>query len=443
MKIGQYKKTYNNHIEFFAEGDDYYGRYLGMIDSAEHSVHLQTYIFKEDAFGQQVIRALLRCVERGVKVYLLIDSVGSFDFSTQSEERLKAAGLYFCRFNGIRIRWLGQWGRRLHHKVLLVDNDKVMVGGINVISDSYLNNTRTPHQLDFAVYLEGPVTADVTDYCQMIFSKACRQKLNFKDSRRQKRKEFPNGITLQIAINDWIHRRWQITRQYSQVTKAAQSEIMIVNSYFFPRRKFMKQLKAAAARGVKVKLILPRFSDWPSYVKATQYLYAYFFKNNIEVYEWKASILHGKMAIIDNSWSTIGSFNLNYTSYQQNLEMNVDVFDEGFNKMLTEKIQKYIQEGCEKINPETFLEHAGLLTKASRFFFYIILALVANFSIGIAFQVDGETSKTKKVLLVGASIIFFIIGVIGVVLPLIPGTPFLIISLLLICRQIAKNNVQV
>ncbi|AGH94575.1 phospholipase D-like domain-containing protein [Pseudobdellovibrio exovorus] len=443
MNLSFFKKTDGNHIEFFQEGDDYYTRYLQMIDEAQSSIHLQTYIFKEDAFGQQVIRALIRSAERGVKVYVLIDSVGSFDFSRQAEERLKEAGIYFCRFNGIRIRWLGQWGRRLHHKVLLTDHERAIIGGINVISESYLDSQKVPHQLDFAVYLEGPVATDLTRYCQLIFSKACKLKLKFPDPRLEPRTEFPDGVALQISINDWIYRRWQITRLYSQLTKVANREIIIVNSYFFPRKKFMKQLKAAAERGVRVRLILPRFSDWPSYVKATQYLYAYFLKNKIEVYEWKSSILHGKLALIDGTWSTIGSFNLNYTSYQQNLEMNVNVFDPAFNQKLNQQLQKYMDEGCEKINSSTFLEKADWMTKASRFFFYIILSLVANFSIGIAFQIEEGRGMTRKFITVGVSIIFFIIGVMGLMLPLIPGTPFLIVSLLLICRQIAKNNVQV
>lgn len=433
-----FNKTKNNHIKFVLEGDVYYEHYLNLIQNAKQSIHLQTYIFENDKFGQAVQTELKKAAQKGVEVYLLIDSVGSMNFGELPEKELVEAGVHFCRFNGLQFKWLGQWGRRLHHKVLLVDHIQALIGGINVVSSSY-KEKEMPHQLDFAVYIEGPVTAALTKYCQVVFSKSSKKRIKYKKDVTQRKLDI-NGVELKISINDWIYQRWQITKQYSELTKTAKKEIIILNSYFFPRKKFMKQLAAAAKQGVRVRLILPKISDWPSYVLATQYLYNYFLKNNVEIYQWKESIMHGKMATIDGSWSTIGSFNLNYTSYQQNLEMNVDIYSHSFTEQLNKKLQQLVDSGCEKIDASEFIEKAPFKIRFLRFVCYIILNLVANFSIGLAFQEEEKRSRFYKRFRIAASLSFFILGIIGAILPVMPGIPFFIVSLLLVYRQVIFNN---
>ncbi len=441
MRTNFFHTTKNNHVDFFQEGDDYYNRYIDLIQNAKRSIHLQTYIFESDKFGQRVHTELIAAAKRNIKVYVLADTVGSNNLSHEASLQLQEAGVHFCRFNGVQFKWLYQWGRRLHHKVLLIDHQKAFIGGINVTSAWYDDQTLLP-QLDFAVYIEGPVTYGLTRYCQLIFKKAGQNKINFEIPKESDCLVHPQGHELKISINDWVFRRWQITRQYSRLTRVANSEITIINSYFFPRRKFMKQLAQAAKRGVRVRLILPRISDWPSYVLASQYLYSYFLKNGIEIYEWKKSILHGKLATIDGQWSTVGSFNLNYTSYQQNLEMNVDISSQHFTKNISKQIEDIITKGSEKINAMEFVENVSFKLKFQRFFFYIILSLVANFSIGLIFQEDENAKQGRlySMLRVTASVVLFITGIVGLIMPIMPGIPFLIVSFLLVYRQILFNN---
>lgn len=438
MKAEFFSRTNFNHIKFVLEGDVYYEQYLNLIKNAQQSIHLQTYIFENDLFGQEVQNELINASLRGVQIYLLIDSVGSMNFSTESEQNLLRAGINFCRFNGVQFKWLGQWGRRLHHKILLVDASKALIGGINVVSASFKNPT-VPHQLDFAVYLEGPVTVGLTLYCQTIFNRAGSRRSKFKKDNKLRNID-PEGVELKISINDWIFQRWHITKQYSEITREAKKEIIILNSYFFPRKKFMKQLAAAAKNGVKVKLILPKISDWPSYVLATQYLYNYFLKNDVEIYQWTKSIMHGKMATVDGQWSTIGSFNLNYTSYQQNLEMNVDIFSAQFTEQLNNKIKMIIDTGCEKVTTADFIDKASLKTRVLRFVCYVLLNLIANFSIGLAFQEEEKRRVFLKRLHIGASLLFLILGTLGMLAPSLPSFLLFLTGFLLLYRQNKYND---
>lgn len=433
-----FKKTNGNLIQFFKESEEYYQQYLDLIQSAQKSIHLQTYIFHDDKFGRAVINALKSASRRQVKIYLLIDSLGSFSLSEYVERELIEAGINFCWFNFVHLKRLGQVGRRLHHKVLLVDDQKAIIGGINVISDSFQTDGK-PHQLDFAVLIEGPVIEDLTTYCRHIFNKSSKTKIKFENSFVTS-VAYSNGVDLKISINDWIYQRWQITRQYSELTNSAEKEITILNSYFFPRRKFMKQLSRASKRGVRIRLILPELSDWPWYVLASQYLYSYFLKNGVEIYQWKQSVLHGKLATIDGKWSTIGSFNLNYTGYQQNLEMNVAVYSAEFTENLNFEIEKMLKDGCEKIEMAQFIEKASLKTRALRFICYIGLQIIANLSVGIALQEEKNRNRFIKAIFVITALVLMLLGIIGSVVPSIPGTFFLILAITLLMFQVLLNN---
>lgn len=437
MENNFFEISKNNQVQFFCEGPGYYEKYLTLIRNSKQSIQLQTYIFMMDDFGSQVHSELIKASKRGVLVYLLVDSVGSRLLSIEAEQSLINAGIYFLRFNQMKIKSLRSWGRRLHHKILIVDNETGFIGGINVLSSN--EEDFGSSQLDFALLLKGPVLTRIIQYCQKIFQKASPQKIQFPQLEREVSDQ--GSATLKILINDWVFRRWQITRQYSHLTKKAKNEITIINSYFFPRKAFMNQLVDAAKRGVKVRLILPKFSDWPSYILASEFLYTYFLKNGVEIYLWKKSILHGKLATIDENWATIGSFNLNYTSYQQNLEMNVNIYSEEFTSNLKKEIEAIIQNGCEKLDPKDFINHTSLKIRFLRFFYYIVLATIANFSIGVIFQESKKKEKRSFALLrIVLAIIFFILGIAGLLLPFFPGLPFLGMSFLLMGKQIYQNK---
>lgn len=436
MEHNFFQLSKNNDVRFFKDGPDYRDEYLRLIRNAKSIIHLQTYIFKMDSFGKEVHHELINAAQRGVQVYLLIDRVGSRLFDNDAGVALKNAGVYFLKFNDIQLKWLYSWGRRLHHKILLVDDLFAFIGGINVSIELAPLNTQ---QLDFAVLLRGPAIKRLSEYCQVIFKKASPKKINFPPVVESP--PVDNGIELKILVNDWVYRRWQITKQYSQITKSAKNDITIISSYFFPRKSFMKELVHASRRGVRVRLILPKLSDWPSYVKASEFLYDYFLKNGVEIYLWKKSVLHGKLATVDRNWITIGSFNLNYTSYQQNLEMNVNVYSGNFATLVHQEIEEIIISGCEKLDPEKFIEKCSFRIKALRLIDYLILSFIANCSIGLTYQENNRREhKFYNIVRIVSSLIFFVLGVFLIIFPIFPGIPFLIISILLIYKQFMTNK---
>ncbi len=434
-----FKMSHYNSVTLLKDGQMYQKDYLSLIKNAKKTIHLQTYIFMIDDFGTLVREELIAASKHGVKIYLLLDSIGSRLLDLKSEKKLREAGVIVERFNKIQFIWPYSWGRRLHHKILLVDDKFCIIGGINV--QGVTPSSETTQQLDFALLIKGPVLTKLTLYCQFLFLKSSRKKIHFAHHKRPEILQDFKGVDCKILINDWVYRRWQISRQYAHLTKKAKNEITIINSYFFPRKIFMKQLVEAAARGVRVRLILPKFSDWSKYILASEFLYSYFLKNGVEIYLWKNSILHGKLATIDGKFTTVGSFNLNYTSYQQNLEMNVNIYSKTFTQDVQKEIEWIIENGCEKLDAKIFIEKATYTKRFERFFYYIVLAVIANFSIALTYQENSKyPSKVTNQIRIGSSMVFFLLGVMGILYSFLPSMTLILLGLILLIQQLFLNK---
>jgi cardiolipin synthase len=136
-----------------------------------------------------------------------------------------------------------------------------------------------------------------------------------------------------------------------QAIKNAKTSIYITGSYFLPGTKLRTALINAARHGVEVHLILAGVSDVPVFQTATSWLYDLFFRNKIKIYEWEKSVLHGKGSVVDGSWATIGSFNLNHLSAYGSIELNIDVLDEAFSKTFQLDLKTVIETGCKQVFP--------------------------------------------------------------------------------------------
>lgn len=345
-------------IELVHSGEDYFTRLERIILESKSEIHIQTYIFEYDNIGKKIIAALKEAARRNVKIYILLDGFGSFSFPKHVLNDL--------RQNGINIRFFAPLfsansfylGRRLHHKVVVADKKIALIGGIN-IADKYLGNDIVPAWLDYAVQLQDEkIGASLANLCWDIYHK----------KRRVNRKKiasvvsYNEEIAVSVLQNDWLKRKNEILKAYIKSIGEAKKEIIIVGSYFLPGRKLVATLKKASKNKVKIKLILSGISDLPMARRASCHLYSKLLRYNIELYEWKSSILHGKAAVVDNNWTTIGSFNLNNLSSFASIEMNVGINSAEFsNNYLTHLNQ--IMAQCQRITPESLELSYGLFPK--------------------------------------------------------------------------------
>jgi cardiolipin synthase len=340
--------TIHNKVVLVRGGKKYFDVLEHIINRAHTILHLQMYIFNDDETGSRIINALLKAAERGVQIFIVLDGYASRTISKSSIENLKSAGINFRWFNPIFKSRYFYFGRRLHHKVVVADASVGLVGGVN-ITNRY-NDFNAPAWLDWALYVRGDVCLQLNKICAEIWTKSHWGK------RRATRFIHPmktimhnENCLVRARVNDWVRGKKQITKTYIEMLKKAQHSVIIISSYFLPGTLIKKYLKAAAKRGVKIKIIVAGVSDVPLAKQAERHMYNWLLKNEIEIYEYKKTVLHGKLSTYDERFVTVGSYNINNVSAYASIELNLDVMGEAFAKKTGTVLQKIIRDDCTQI----------------------------------------------------------------------------------------------
>ena len=343
----------NNSISLVRSGLEYFDRLEEIIQSAKDRIHLQVYIYEDDQTGKQIARALIAAAKRGVKVFLVADGYASQDLSDSFVERMEWEGIRFRYFNPLLKSKYFYFGRRMHHKIVVVDGEKAMVGGIN-ISNNYNDTVEHTAWLDWALYVEGEVAARLETVCEDL------RKFEIIDATRthfRRRKLILPDQTVGIRINDWVRGKKDITATYLKMLRNARSHITIVSSYLLPGKLLRRNLKVAAKRGIKIRLVMAGMSDVLIAKHAERYMYRWLLRNKLEIYEYHKNILHGKMAVCDAEWLTLGSYNVNNISAYASIELNLDVHYPEFARQVEDNIESIIRKDCRKITVQEFKRH--------------------------------------------------------------------------------------
>ncbi len=345
FKANEYHKAASARLVH--SGNDYFETLETLIHSATDTLHLQTYIFEEDETGRRIANALIDAASRGVKIYMLLDAFGSKSLSRKFVNDIRLSGIHLRFFSPFFSFQSTYFGRRLHHKVIVADQNIALIGGIN-IADKYHGSATELPWLDYAIILKGSICEDSDNLCKQVFGRRFIANRNKKNSRQNPKDD---NIFVRIRENDRLRRKNQISHSYLQAIQNAKKSIYITGSYFLPGTKLRKALINTARRGVEVNLIMAGVSDVQIFQTATRWLYDLLLRKGIKIYEWEKSVLHGKVAVVDGAWATIGSFNLNQLSAYGSIELNIDVLDEEFSKAFQLHLQSVIETGCKQVLP--------------------------------------------------------------------------------------------
>jgi cardiolipin synthase len=345
-----------NAITLLENGQAYFPALEADIDGASREVLLQTYIFAPDATGRRIADALMRAVGRGVTVRVLVDGFGGRAFLRDLLGVLRAAGIEVLIFRrelrllSIRRHRL----RRMHCKVAVIDGRVAFVGGINIVDDFDAEAPGHP-RYDYAVRIEGALLEPILGMSRRLW-----RQVSWASLRRRLHGQGGAGAIARAAgevraaflARDNLRHRNAIENAYLDAIGRASEEILIANAYFFPGRRFRHALLDAAARGVKVTLLLQGLADHPIAQYAIRALYPLFLGNSIRIFEYRRSILHAKVAVIDRHWATVGSSNIDPFSLLMAREANVAIDDAGFAVMLAASLEAAIREGAEELRRE-------------------------------------------------------------------------------------------
>ena len=385
-----------NQFTLLENGEEFFPRVFECIAAAEREVVLETFIWFDDKVGKGLQTALITAGNRGVQIDVTIDDYGSPDLSPEFLQALAAAGVRVHVFDpGPRLwGWRTNLFRRMHRKIVVVDGARAFVGGIHYSAD-HLADFGPLGKQDYAVEIVGPIVGSIHSFvtralvdgqrnAQSTFWGRLRdrfsaqaqtlvQTLRPSDTLPAPPPESAQGDAAGIFVTrDNRKHTTDIERHYRIAIRASHHRIIIANAYFFPGYRLLKELRKAARRGVEVRLILQGEPDMAIVKTAASMLYHHLLGAGILIYEYRDRPLHGKVAVFDNTLSTVGSSNLDPLSLALNLEANVLIKDHAFNRHLAERLEFLISNSCKQILISD-IEESGRWRVIRSFFLFHLL----------------------------------------------------------------------
>ncbi len=342
-------------MRLLENGEDYFPAVFDAINAACDEIILETFILFEDKIGKELHALLIAAARRGVRIDMLVDGFGSSDLTPPFVDALTQAGVRLRVFDparrvmGLRFNVL----RRMHRKIVVVDAQQAFVGGINFSFD-HMRDFGPEAKQDYAVEVHGPIVAQIHRFVRASADgSAPRDAQGAEAAGPTVRAQDAQGSAEMIFVTRDNHRHPNgVERQYRAAIRAARERVVLANAYFFPGFRLLRQMRRAARSGVQVTLILQGEPDMPIAKVAARLLYGYLQTAGVQIYEYCDRPLHGKVAVVDDAWSTVGSSNLDPTSLSLNLEANLVIRDKAFARHLGERLQYLITNQCTAIEPE-------------------------------------------------------------------------------------------
>jgi cardiolipin synthase len=359
-----------HQIRLIEGGQAYFEALEAALEQARSQVHIETYIFDFHGAAARVAEALERAALRGVRVWVVVDGVGTLALTPAWRERFARAGVDWRIYSPLGTLGLlipSRW-RRLHRKLCVIDGHLAFCGGINILDDWYdpHHGTLLQPRLDFAVCARGALVQQMQETMAQLWWR-------IEGVRHARQQQFPEAFSsfraaglhapwvqqteptevhlvakAGLLLRDNVLNRTQIERAYLKAIGAARHEIVIANAYFLPGRRLRKALIHAAQRGVRVRLLLQGRYEYFMQYHAARPVYGVLLDAGVEIHEYTASFLHAKVAVVDpdndRPWATVGSSNLDPLSLLLAREANVVVADKAFAKQLYQRLSLAIEQ---------------------------------------------------------------------------------------------------
>jgi cardiolipin synthase len=317
-----------NRVEVLKNGVRFFPSMLNAVRNAKKTINVEFYIYWDGEIARMFAEAMAERARAGVKVNVILDSVGS---ATMSRELV-----LFLQRNGIQVEWyhplrwytLSRMNHRTHRKLLIVDGQIGFSGGLG-IADVWLGDADSrEHWRETVVRVEGPVVTQMQSAFVDNWVKSRGELLTGLDyfPRIDKR----GDCLAQVVKSSPSEGSSAAKLMYIVSIVAAKRSIYISSAYFVPDRDTIRALEAAVRRGVDVRVIVPgEYTDVPIVRQAGRMFYNQLLRRGIRIFEYQPTMMHAKSMVVDGIWTTVGSSNFDDRSFRLNDEANVNVYDEG------------------------------------------------------------------------------------------------------------------
>lgn len=347
-----------NRVALLIDGPQTLKAIREAIQRAKHHVHIETYIFADDAVGREFSDLLIARRRDGLEVRVMYDAIGSVTTPGAFFKRMLDAGVEVLEFRPLDpvstpLPW--KINNRDHRKIVVVDGRVAFTGGINISSTYESSSTTRPGPKegveqawrDTHVEIEGPVAAQF----QALFLSTWTRAGGRIDDKRPE--YFPaiaaagSELVAAVATDADDKTETRIYATYLTAVQHSTQRVWLTNAYFAPNKEFRQALIAAAGRGVDVRLIVPGFTDSGLILHASRSTFEELLAGGVRIYEQRYALLHAKTAVIDNALSMVGSANLDMRSFLHNNEVNAVVVGSAFADRLEAVFERDLRDTRE------------------------------------------------------------------------------------------------
>lgn len=348
QEIGAPPILTGNSVELLIDGPSTYRSMFAAIEKARDYVFVESFIFEDAVEGERKLSQVLEdAAHRGVHIFVLYDAVGSLGTKAEFTDALKGAGIQLCVFNPLNPldKRFSSLNQRDHRKIVVVDGEIAWAGGMNFSRAYRLTSNQVRRRAldkeealasgwrDTHVAIRGTGATELERHFRESWTKVkCEGDLPAVGNAATR----GGNTLLQIVAGTPDDPQNVLYLTMMSVVTYAQRSVDITMAYFVPDDAFEKALMEAARRGVKVRVIVPSYSDFSGVFYAGRAHYKKLLEAGVELYELEDAFLHAKSIVVDNVWSSVGSTNFDWRSFAHNDEISVCVIDVPFAQRMNE-----------------------------------------------------------------------------------------------------------
>ncbi|MGG0719077.1 cardiolipin synthase [Robertmurraya massiliosenegalensis] len=343
-KLGNSPISFRTETKILTNGEETFREIIHALKEANHHIHLEYYIVRNDHIGEKIKDILITKVQEGVKVRFLYDAVGSWMLSKSYIKEMRAAGVEIIPFGPVRIPVLNnKFNFRNHRKIIVIDGSIGFVGGLN-IGDEYLGrNKHFGHWRDTHLWVRGEAVRSL----QLIFL----QDWYYMTNQSLLTAEYLSPLLIENhhggvqLIAGGPDNEYSIIKNifFSMITSAKKS-VWIASPYFIPDEDIFSAIKIAALSGIDVKLLMPNKPDKRIVFHASRSYFPALLEAGVRIYQYEKGFMHSKLMIVDDAIASIGTSNMDMRSFHLNFEVNAFLYHTRSTQKLVKEFEKDLKE---------------------------------------------------------------------------------------------------
>ncbi|WP_183475442.1 cardiolipin synthase [Mesonia hippocampi] len=343
VQRNQYKPlVLDNEVKILINGEEKFKSLYQDLCNAKKHIHLEYYIIKDDTTGLAFIDIICQKAKQGIQVRLSYDDVGS-KLSRKTKQKLSAAGVEHYPFMPVLFsRLTRKLNYRDHRKIAIIDGEIGYLGGIN-ISDNYANLENKTYWRDTHIKVSGDVVKLLQSQFLLNWNFVSKTEIQITDDffpEIEKQGNIPVQLVASGPDSSFPHIMEALFTAINTATK----QIVITTPYFIPNEQILTALTTASRRGVEVQVLIPKQGDTWTATYATNSYIEQLLRSGVKVFRYTKGMIHAKVMLVDDNFSSIGTSNMDYRSFEINFEINALIYHKETTAKMYEIYHKDLQD---------------------------------------------------------------------------------------------------